>query len=162
MRAHNILGSTLYLTAALAMAQASTPEEQLHQCMLVEIEKYQPVSRYSQEFRCSVGNKQPFESTPSRGPYPVSISLPGYVFLTATARETFKISDGGYTPPYITPRRDQVTSTLWCRAENKVYGKSGKFYFVIEGERQRVATPVEKRKALQHCTKEINGLWNHN
>lgn len=148
------------LSGASSLAQ--TPEQELRACMLAEIEKYQPKSTYAQEFKCSVGNKQPLKGVPSSGPTVVSIRKAGYVFLSASAYETFKISDGGYTEPYISPKRDEVSSTIWCRAEDKLYGKSGKFNFVIHGEQQRVATKLEARKALQLCTKSVNGLWTSN
>jgi hypothetical protein len=149
----------IYMLLFSVCAHAQTPEQNLRKCMLTEIEKFQPINKYAEEFNCSVGNKKPFKSTPSSGPNPVQISRAGYIFLTAAARETFKISDGGYTEPYISPTRESVSSTIWCRAEDKLYGKSGKFSFVIEGEQQRVATSLEQRKALQTCTTQVEGLW---
>ena len=139
---------------------AQTPEQDLRACMLAEIEKYQPKSSYEQEFKCSVGNKQPFQGVPSAGPTAISIRKAGHIFLSASAYETFKISDGGFTEPFISPKRDEVSSTIWCRAEDKLYGKTGKFNFIIYGELQRLATKIETRKALQLCSKSVNGLWN--
>jgi hypothetical protein len=46
------------------------------------------------------------ETSPSSGPTPVSIRKIGYVLLSASAYETFKISNGGYTTPFISPKRD--------------------------------------------------------
>lgn len=148
------------LTLLMTNVCAQTPEQLLQACIMAEIEKYQPKNDYSQQFDCSVSNKQPFRSPPSDGPRAVSIKRDGYIFLDAAAHEAYKISDGGYTEPFITPRRDEVSSTIWCKAEDKDYGKSGKFGFIISGHQQRVATKVEQRRALQLCTKQVNGLWN--
>ncbi len=138
---------------------AQTVEERLAACVKLEVDKYQPVSSYSNEFKCSVGNKKPGGGTPSKGPYTETVSYNGFVILTATAQETFKISEGGNTPPIISPRHDRATLTLWCAAEDKWYGKSGKYNVRVFGQRQRVATDTEFRRALTLCSRQVEGIW---
>lgn len=147
---------TLSLSSAAA---AQTAEQNLEQCMLAEIAKYQPISQYSNEFKCSVGNKRPGGSTPSKGPYAEALSYPGYLILNARADRTFQISDGGHTAPFISPRRDRVSLTLWCKAEDKWYGKTGKYNVRLSGDIQRLATGVEQRRALTFCTQSVSGGW---
>ena len=152
--------------AALAAAllstsiSAQTVDQDLAQCMLREIEKYQPIDEYRYEPpRCRVGNKKPFKGTPSSGPTPITLKYKGYIFLTASIANTFKISDGGHTPPYITPRRDAVTTAIWCKAEDKLYGAGGEYRIQIFGTRQRVATDTERRRALTECSKQMQGRF---
>lgn len=155
-----IASSTVVAVTPYVCAQ--TPEENLRQCFIRALDKYQPISDYSQEFQCDVDNKtDPFNSPPSKGPYPVTIREAGFVFLDATAVQTRKVSDGGHTEPYISPRRDEVSSTLWCRAEDRMYGAGGHYQVKIYGRRQRVATAIEQRRALQECSKQVNVFEPH-
>ena len=141
------------LLVGINVAYAQTPEDELQKCVAAEIEKLQPKSTYqTQQFSCSVGNKRPLSSPPSSGPNPIVFQIPDHIFLTAEGHETYKISEGGFLPLYISPRRDNVTSAIWCKAEDKDFGKSGKYGFYIDGEKQRIATRLELKRVLQHCT----------
>lgn len=149
----------LGLACLSVSVSAQTAEQNLEQCMIAEIAKYQTVSQYSKEFKCSVGNKQPGSSTPSKGPYAEALTFPGHLILTARADRTFQISDGGHTAPFISPRKDKVSITVWCKAEDKWYGKSGKYNVRLSGDIQRLATGIEQRRALMLCTQSVSGGW---
>lgn len=147
------------VVAAAQSAYAQTTEQRLAACMIKELAAYQPVSAYSEHEKCEVRNKRPLRSTPSKGPYEFSAAYPGHIIISAQAVETFKISDGGHTAPYITPRKDKVSVAIWCKAESKDFGKSGKYHVRLFGEKQRLATRVEQRRALQKCSVATEGLW---
>lgn len=154
--ARNLAGlPAIALLANSAAANAQTPEQDLQRCIIQEVNRYQPVSPYSQEFQCSVGNKKPFKSTPGKT-LSGSVRYSGYIILSADAVETFKISDGGHTSPFILPNNSAATLAYWCKAEDKDYGKSGKYNVRVFGQRQRVATELERRRALTKCTQAIS------
>lgn len=135
---------------------AQTPEDQLRSCVKSGLKKYTPVSPYSVTFSCSVGNKtDPFGSPPQDGPRAVSYSVPQHIFLTAAAIPKSKISEGDHTQPFINPRQDVVSSTIWCRAEDKLFGAGGAYVFDIRGDKQRAPTTLEYRAVLQECTNSL-------
>lgn len=151
----------LIVLPSILDSYAQTPEEELQQCVLKEIESYQPISEYVSEFfACKVGNKKSATGAPPhKDPYPISLKYEGFVFLDAQITVWLKVGDGGHTPPYITPHRNEVTSSMWCKAEDRLFGDSGHYKIRISGKKQRVATRIEYRKSLQKCSQQVKGLW---
>lgn len=164
MKEKNILRFVWILSLVLPSildSYAQTPEDELRQCILKEIELYQPISEYvSDFFVCKVGNKKSATGDPPHhDPYEISLKYEGFVFIDAQITEWNKVGDGGYTPPVITQRRDEVKSSMWCRAENRFLGESGYLKISFSGKRQRVATNLEYRKSLQKCSNQVKGMW---
>ena len=147
----------LLMTTALAtQAVAQTTEERLRRCVESRINEYQPVSSYAETFKCRTGNKKPARSTPASGPNPITYSVNGYIILTAAGRQLWNFHGGGFGPPYITPDKREVRTSIWCKAENKDFGGGGSYGFELSGTKQRVATRLEYRRVLSQCSREVN------
>ena len=149
----------LYLNLLIfpSITLPSTPEDKLLNCYNTNIIKYQPIDTFDELFSCTVRQKtDPFNSPPQKGPFSIARSYPGYEILSIYVHGISNAGgSGGHTPPFISANKQSFNATMWCRAEDTLYGARGLYDIKIAGSKKRIPTSLEERKVLQYCSDSI-------